>query len=210
MSHDPHLGAPAAPGDSTRDRLDRCEGELVRLRGHLEAAEAANRRASRAHAELDERYAVLTRLWVAASALHEAGDEATALRAIEEVMVNLAGTEEFGVFELEPGGDLVPLHSFGPVEGRFVRHPPQGRVAEVVASGESWREESPHPRGGTGGEPVACIALRRGERVAGVVVVWGFLPQKLAFDPFDRELFALLAHRAAPALDAARLLEAGA
>jgi hypothetical protein len=46
--------------------------------------------------------------------------------------------------------------------------------------------------------------------VAGVVVVWGFLPQKLAFEPFDLELFALLANRAAPALRASRLLGAAA
>jgi hypothetical protein len=211
MKRDPDpRPAAAEPQPSARDRLDRCQAELVRLRRRLDAAEAANDRAVRDHADLDERHSVLTRLWVAATALHEAADEPTALRALEEVMVNLAGTEEFGVFEAEAGGTLAPLHAFGPVAGRFRRHAPAGVVARAVETGESWHADSPHPRGGAAGEPVACIALRIGERVAGVVVVWGFLPQKLAFEPFDLELFALLANRAAPALRAARLLGAAA
>ncbi|HEU0076695.1 MAG TPA: hypothetical protein VFQ76_03540, partial [Longimicrobiaceae bacterium] len=99
MSHDPDARPPAAQtNESARDRLDRCQAELVRLRRRAEAAEAANRRLAAEHAEHAESLSVLTRLWVAASALHEAADEAAALRALEEVMINLAGTEEFGVF----------------------------------------------------------------------------------------------------------------
>ncbi|HEU4557991.1 MAG TPA: GAF domain-containing protein [Longimicrobium sp.] len=208
MMHESDPPHPAGePHASARDRLDRCQAELVRLRRRVEAAEGANRRMAAEHARLDESVSVLTRLWVAATALHEAANEAQALRALEEVMINLAGSEEFGVFEVE-GGALVPVHSFGVADGRCRRHAPAGVVARVLESGESWQAGSPHP--GLPGEPVACIPLRIGERVAAVVVVWGFLPQKLAFEPFDRELWALLANRAAQALRAARLLEAAA
>jgi len=208
MKRDPTPPSSAAePEPSARDRLDRCQAELVRLRRRLEAAETANRRLAAEHAEMDESLAVLTRLWVAATALHEAADEPSALRALEEVMINLAGTEEFCVFEVE-GATLVPVHAFGVADCRFRRHAPAGVVARVLESGDPWRAESPHP--GVPGEPAACIPLRMGRRVAGVVVVWGFLPQKLAFEPFDLELFALLANRAAPALRASRLLGAAA
>ena len=208
MKREPEPPSPAAePQPSARDRLDRCQAERVRVRRRLEAAESANRRMAAEHARMDERLAVLTRLWVAATALHEAADEASALRALEEVMINLAGTEEFGVFEVE-GGALVPVHAFGVVDGRFRRHAPAGVVAQVLESGDAWQAESPHPE--VPGEPAACIPLRIGRRVAGVVVVWGFLPQKLAFEPFDVELYALLSVRAAPALRAARLLGAAA
>ena len=190
---------------STAERLDRCQAELVTLRRRLESAETANQRLVRDHALLDERVSVLTRLWVAASALHEAENEACALRALEEVMINLAGTEEFGVYEVD-GSNLVPLHSFGLEGARTRRHAATGVVAEVIESGDTWR--APSPRGDDADEPAACIPLRLGKRVAAVVVAWGFLPQKLAFEPFDAELFALLASRAAPALRAARLLEA--
>lgn len=207
--------APPTPAaqinESARDRLDRCQAEVVRLRRRAEAAEAANRRTAAEHAELAEGLSVLTRLWVAASALHEAADENAALRALEEVMINLAGTEEFGVFEME-GGVLVPVHAFGVADARLRRHAPAGVVARVVESGDAWRADSPHPDTSdpSESEPVACIPLRMGGQVAGVVVVWGFLPQKMAFEPFDVELYALLANRAAPALRASRLLGAAA
>ncbi|HWK89516.1 MAG TPA: GAF domain-containing protein [Longimicrobium sp.] len=214
MKHDSAARPTAAQtNESARDRLDRCQAEVVRLRRRAEAAEAANHRMAAEHAELAEGLSVLTRLWVAASALHEAADENAALRALEEVMINLAGTEEFGVFEME-AGVLVPVHAFGVADGRLRPHAPAGVVARVVESGDAWRTDSPHPHPLDGPdqpcEPVACIPLRMGGRVAGVVVVWGFLPQKMAFEPFDLELYALLANRAAPALRASRLLGAAA
>jgi hypothetical protein len=214
MKHDAEARPPAAQtNESARDRLDRCQAEVVRLRRRAEAAEAANHRMAAEHAELAEGLSVLTRLWVAASALHEAADENAALRALEEVMINLAGTEEFGVFEME-GGLLVPVHAFGVADARLRPHAPAGVVARVVGSGDAWRADSPHPDSSDDPDapcaPVACIPLRMGERVAGVVVVWSFLPQKLAFEPFDVELYALLANRAAPALRASRLLGAAA
>ena len=187
------------------ERLDRCQAELVTLRRLLESAETANHGLAHDLALLDERLGVLTRLWVAASALYEAENEASALRALEEVMINLAGTEEFGLYEVE-GSTLVPVRTFGLAGARTRRHAAAGVVAATLLGGDTWRALS--PRGDTAGEPAACIPLRLGKRVAAVVVVWSFLPQKLAFEPFDGELFALLAARAAPALRAARLLEA--
>jgi hypothetical protein len=212
MSYDAEARPAAAQtNESARDRLDRCQAEVVRLRRRAEAAEAANHRMAAEHAELAEGLSVLTRLWVAASALHEAADENAALRALEEVMINLAGTEEFGLFEVE-GGLLVPVHAFGVADGRLRPHAPAGVVARAVESGDAWRADSPHPdpEDAPTFEPVACIPLRMGGRVAGVVVAWSFLPQKMAFEPFDVELYALLANRAALALRAARLLGAAA
>lgn len=214
MKHDAEARPTAAQtNEPARDRLDRCQAEVVRLRRRAEAAEAANHRMAAEHAELAEGLSVLTRLWVAASALHEAASEDAALRALEEVMINLAGTEEFGVFEVE-GGLLVPVHAFGVADDRLRPHAPAGVVARVVESGDAWRADAPHPdprdEPDPPCEPAACIPLRMGGRVAVVVVVWSFLPQKMAFEPFDVELYALLANRAAPALRASRLLGAAA
>ncbi|HEU0298054.1 MAG TPA: GAF domain-containing protein [Longimicrobium sp.] len=199
-------GASAAASGSLRDQLDRCHAELVRERRSLHAAEQANRALAEAHAELVERYAVLTRLYAAAGMLHDAADEAAALRALAQVMVNLAGTEDFGIYQAGPGGDLTLLHSFGPRAQRFSRLAPAGAVARALEHGTAWAADAPHATDPDGG-PVACIPLRLGDRAAGAVVVWSFLPQKHAFEPFDVELFALLTDRAAPAIRVARLLE---
>lgn len=192
---------------SSAERLDRCQAELITVRRRLESAETANQRLVRDHAVLDEHVSVLTRLWVAASALHEAQNETCALRAVEEVMINLAHTEAFGVYEVE-GHTLIPVHAYGVEGGRAHRHMAEGVVAEVIESGDTWRARSPYD--GAADEPAACIPLRLGNHVTAVLIVWSFLPQKLAFEPFDTELFALLANRVAPALRIARLLEAAA
>jgi GAF domain-containing protein len=198
----------AAPGadESSRDRLDRCHGELVQARRALETAEQATRRLSDAYAELDERHAGLTKLYVAMDALYDAADECAALRALSEVMVNLAGSEEFGVYAVDAGGGLPMLDSFGLEAGRMGALAPTPAVADAIRTGSAWHAAAPHPAH-PGGEPIACIPLRIGDRVAFAVVVWSYLPQKRAFDGFDVELYALLANRAAPAIRTARLLE---
>ncbi|HKP77347.1 MAG TPA: hypothetical protein VJT67_17590, partial [Longimicrobiaceae bacterium] len=81
MKHETPARTLAAAGRVAR------QAELATLRRRLESAETANHRLAREQALLDERVSVLTRLWVAASALHEAENEAMALRALEEVMI---------------------------------------------------------------------------------------------------------------------------
>jgi hypothetical protein len=211
-----HTGAAATPeapsgiaaDPSLRDQLDRCHAELVRVRRSLEAAEHANHSLSEAHAELDERFLALTRLHVAAGVMHEAESEAAALGAIAEVMVNLAGTEDFGIYETRTDGGLALLHWFGD-RAPFARLAPTGAIGRALEQGTAWAVDAPHDVDPEGG-PIACIPLRLGDGIAGVIVVWSFLPQKRAFGPFDVELFALLTQRAAPALRTARLLEGAA
>jgi hypothetical protein len=189
-----------------RDRLDLCHAELVAARRALAASEQAHRRLADAYGSLDERYGIITQLFVAMDALSDASDEAAALRAISEVMVNLAGTEEFAIYELDVSGEHPMIHSFGLEVERFAPLEPSGSVAEALTQGSLWLGDTPHPDG-MQGEPIACIPLRLRERVDFAVVVWSYLPQKRVFDGFDLELYALLANRAAPTIRAARLLE---
>jgi len=202
---------PAAPGaaDSCRDRLDRCHAELVQVRRALERAEQATRRLSDAYADLDERHGAVTKLYVAMDALYDAPDEAAALRALSEVMVNLAGSEEFGVYAVQPDGTLPLVDSFGLDAERAIPLLATPPVAAAIAAGTPWHGQAPHPAD-AGGAPIACIPLCAGGRAAFAVVVWSYLPQKRTFEGFDAELYALLGGRAAPAIRMARLLERAA
>ena len=56
--------------------------------------------------------------------------------------------------------------------------------------------------------PRACIPMRLGEKVMGVVVIYSYLEQKPEISPIDRELFNLLADHAGSVLEAARLFAA--
>jgi len=52
--------------------------------------------------------------------------------------------------------------------------------------------------------PRACVPLRVGEQVLGMMVLFGLLPHKQRLEPQDRELLALLATEGARALYCAR------
>jgi GAF domain-containing protein len=74
--------------------------------------------------------------------------------------------------------------------------------AHAVASGELWVSDA---AGNAPNAPLACVPLRLGDRVIGVICVFGLLVQKDDFEPVDYELFHLLATQAATALYASGL-----
>ena len=55
--------------------------------------------------------------------------------------------------------------------------------------------------------PIACIPLKIGTRVIGVVAIYRLLQQKEHFGPLDFELFTLLAGHAATALFSSKLYQ---
>lgn len=180
-----------------RDRLDRCEGELVRTRRGLDEAEIRALQLERDCAAAEAGRAELAKLLVAVTALHQTLRREPVLEALQEILINLIGTEDFAVFEVEPDGELSLAASFG--GDRDARLADAGPVRDVVASGEARLA----PAGAAG--PAACVPLAVDGRVTGALAVYTLLPQKPGFEAFDHELFGLLATHAATALYAARL-----
>jgi hypothetical protein len=76
-----------------------------------------------------------------------------------------------------------------------------GSIGQVVRSGETYVSEGgpSSTLRGVGGLS-ACFPLKAPGRVMGAVAIFGLLPQKLALEPFDREIFELLGTQAARAL----------
>lgn len=185
-----------------RDRLDRHQQELVRARRHLAEVEAENRALSGQYVSLAAQKADLARLHVASQLLHGSLDEGQVLAALGEIMINLVGTEEFAVLELDEAHTaLVPLFTFGMDAARAAALPlGLGPVGGVARTGLPYVRE-----GGDAGELAACIPLAVDGRVTGVVAVFSLLPQKPSFVPFDRELFELVTVQGGQALHAARL-----
>jgi hypothetical protein len=173
----------------------------ARLRARLAEIEAENRRLCEEFVVVEEHHAHLVALHVAVERLHEARGRAEARAAIQEVLVNLVGTEDFTLFEREGDGPLAPTHGMGrdwraqPVitvgEGPLGRAVAEERV--VVAEGAL---RAP-------GEPLACVPLRAVDGVAGAVAVHSLLGHKPALTSFDHELFSVLQRHAGLALRAA-------
>jgi hypothetical protein len=86
----------------------------------------------------------LTNLYVATSRLHESLDRGEVLRAIQEIIINLLGSEELAVFEVSQDGKALELvDSFGLEPGKFDRIPlGDGSIGKVAKEGQPMVEDA--------------------------------------------------------------------
>jgi hypothetical protein len=184
-----------------RERLDAHQAALVHERRALASAEAEARSLSERYVELQAQNGNLAKLVIAATLLHASLDGAAVVQAIQEVVINLIGSEEFAVVEVE-GGRLRVLATFGMDPDRARTLPLRGELAGALHTGEPVLHEdvtSDHEH------PIAVLPLRTGEHCGAAVVIFGLLTQKEGWVPFDHELFSLLRTHAGAALYTARL-----
>jgi GAF domain len=201
--------------EGLRRRLADTEGELDRFRHAQEQlhqqlgdVEQENHRFSEQFLEVERRNNDLAHLYVATYRLHATLDHREVLLAIEEIVINLIGSEVFAVFERAPGeSNLTMVGAFGLASERFPGGvvPGRGVLGRVVESGEILLVDL---AGGplenalaTEENLTAAIPLTVDGRVLGLVAIFDLLPQKGGqLAPLDRELIDILATQAAPAL----------
>jgi hypothetical protein len=213
------LPSPPAAGESPGDALRRVERELVAAQEELQASRTAegqlrtklaalqdeHRRTADEYVAAQEQGCRLASLFVALSRLHASLERREVLTAIQEVVVNVLGSEQLAVFELGPDGRFHPVHSMGVDASRLVAvergEGPLGRSAlgrSFVADRED-RSEDP--------ELSASIPLFAGDHVTAVLAVWQLLGHKPFLGEADLELMVLLSAHAGVALHAAALHE---
>lgn len=194
---DRHLSAEL---EDVREALGEARAERDRLKARLEVVQADHRRISDEYVAAQEQNTEMARLYVALDRLHRAPTREEAFAAIQEVVINLVGSEEFGVYERR--GDVLQLvHGFGLDRTRW-REVPVGRgaVGGAAARGDLYvagRAGVPAPEDR---DVSAAIPLRVGERVTGVIAVFRLLGHKSLLDEHDRAVFDLLAAHAGLAL----------
>lgn len=189
----------------------RLADENLQLAERLAAVEQERDALRRDFAELEQRHNDLASLYVAADQLHGTFDEKAVVTAIEEIVINLIGCEQFGVFDLDPAsGQMRLIRSFGlPRHIKETLDASQGILGRAVATGEviltspaNAASLLAHERGLT-----ACVPLMVSSRVSGAILLFELLPQKSGrLAPVDTELLALLAAQAGAAVHASRAL----
>jgi GAF domain-containing protein len=195
--------------------LEALSAELERLRQRqreLEvrlAEQEEQNRATLARVALAEQQATrLTRLYVASLHLHGAKEPAQVLEAIQEIITNIIGSEELAIFRMDEDGRALSLVSSLGVEPERLRTIPLGAgpIGHAALTRETFIAPTPLRAGEASEDAVsACVPLCLEERVYGAIAIFGLLPQKPALEDVDRELLALLADQAAPALHRAEL-----
>lgn len=193
-----------ARADELEADLDRQLGESTALIERFRETDERYRKLAADYAAIEEQNTSLSNLYVASYRLHDTMEQGDVVEVIQEVIINLVGSEELGIFELSPDGRSCKLlGSFGLDTKRYRTIPVHGGLIErVVSAGEivvvrarDLERALPHEQRMT-----ACIPLKLRGLVMGVVAIFGLLPHKRGLTRIDYELFELLSSHAATSL----------
>ena len=193
----------------TQNELKRSREETARLEQKLTQIEGEHRLSSGRYEEVEQQNANLANLYVASYRLHATLDRQEVLSVIQEIIINLVGSEELAIFEVDASGETLRLiASFGIDEEPYRSIPfEQGIIGKAAASGKPYLADHEPDEEARNAEPdlTACVPLRLGEATTGAIAVFHLLPQKPGLEPLDYELFDLLGTHAAAALYCTKL-----
>jgi hypothetical protein len=183
-----------------REAVAHAAEERERLRERLAATEAENQRLCDEYVGLQERSTELAQLFVVLERIHGARSREETLEAIQEIVINVVGSEELAVFERR-GEALALAQSFGidPEPLRTVRLG-EGVIGGAAASRRPWiagREGAASP---LEQDLSAAIPLVAHDETVGVLAVFRLLGHKPGFGESDRTVFDLLSGHAGLAL----------
>jgi len=191
--------------NDTRDYIFSVLEENERLRSRLAEVEEVSRDFAERYVEVEQQNTNLANLYVASYQLHGTLARARVLAAIKEVIINLIGSEELAIWEMDEGGHALALvDSFGIDEIRWAhvsldQH--AGIIGLSAATGQRFViGESVLAPSGAQEHLTACIPLKLDDTVIGLIGIFRLLPQKSGFESIDFELFDLLGSHGATAL----------
>jgi hypothetical protein len=195
---------------SLRDQIVRHREIHSGLMDQLAHMEASNRTFAQQFVEVEQANSNLANLYVASYRLHGSLERDQVLSTIQEIVINLVGSEQFAVFERKADSTQLTVVSwFGVAPATYAAVDlASGRIGACVARGETYTAAP-------GDEPLApcdegltaCVPLKVDERVIGAIAIFRLLAHKSQLEAHDHELFTLLATHAASALYCADLHE---
>lgn len=192
-----------------RDELGRHREQRADLEQQVAEVEADKERVAMQYLAHEQQVGNLMNLYVASYRLHGTLDRAELLNTIKEIVANLIGSEEMGVFRLDEDRTRLHLESFVGIDENHFRTVPLGFgiIGRVARTGEKYfamQDGNWQPSADEAGL-TACIPLKTRDTITGVVAIFRMLQQKPCLGSVDHELLNLLATHAATALYCADL-----
>ena len=128
---------------------ERFESEHARLSAQLDRTRAESQSYSSRYAEIETQNSNLANLYVASYRLHGTLDRKEVIDTLQEIIANLIGSEEAGLYELHEGKqqtlELVASFGLAPDAHRSVPLG-SGRVGQAARSGDIFVAEPGRPR----------------------------------------------------------------
>ena len=173
--------------------------ELERLRNRFEEVAGENQRFAEQYQHIEEQSSNLANLYVASYQLHTSIDRIAVLTAIQEIVINLIGSEQLAIYEANGDTDFRLAGSFGLDDEQLMMFVTGEYAVEKLGEGHIFTDPADR-------QPLtASIPLRIGERVIGAILIFRLLEHKLSLEVVDHELFELLSVHASTALYCATL-----
>jgi nitrate/nitrite-specific signal transduction histidine kinase len=173
------------------------------LNGKFQQVEAENKDFAQRYVEVEEQNESLANLYVASHRLHSTLDSVEVVECIKEILLNMIGSEDFGLFVVDDeSGELMRSGyegetASGPGKERITLG--EGSEGFVALTGQpSFSENAAEG-------PCACVPLMIKERVVGVIAIYSLLSHKKGLSLLDHKLLELLAGHAASALISSKL-----
>jgi hypothetical protein len=196
-------------GHLDRERKDREEVEQ-----RIRAVEAERRTYQERYHEVEEQNDNVSKLYAATLRIHRSISHEDVLAAIHEIIINLVGSEEFAVFEMNTDGTrLARASSFGMDVARLGPIAVgTGIIGHAARSGDTYVAGSGPAPGSADQVPLeanltACVPFLVEGVVTGAVAIFKLLGHKPRLEPVDLELFTLLGSHAANALYCTSVVE---
>ena len=156
----------------------------------------------------EEQMANMASLYIAVNSLHAALDRTSVLSSVQDVVTTLIGSEEMAIFETDLEHQRLKLLASQGIEpGQYQEvYLGEGLIGTAATNGEAVIR----PEGGSaerdGDDAItACIPMKIGQRVLGVIAIFRLLPHKGGLNSVDLDLLDLLSTHAAIALLFTRL-----
>ncbi len=185
--------------DAIEDLLEELGRRGEGLLHHLDDARQSQRMVADELKELGARFDLLANLYVQLQQLHASLHLPDVVRALNDVLMNLVGSEDFALLVRDAAtGRFEPLWAVGAGAriGAFALG--EGRLGAAAADGQIRYREVPD-------DPVAAVPLRSTLRdgCLGVLAVCGLLGHKKALSERDRRMLETFGAHAAVALEGA-------
>ncbi|MGB6386102.1 MAG: hypothetical protein WBD25_02810 [Terriglobales bacterium] len=142
------------------------------------------------------------RLGAARKRLAESRDREDAIEGLREIVANFLGSEEMGLFRVDRGTASLQVYwSFGIDPEKYDLLWTIGDAGlRRVMGGECHVEFAARESSGVKTTAQAFIPIRFANQTIAILAIFHLLPQKLAFDKSDMELFKIISDEAAQPL----------
>jgi hypothetical protein len=142
------------------------------------------------------------RLRAARKRLAESKDQDDAIEAVREIVANFLGSEEMGLFRVDRRtASFQVFWSFGiDLEEYDLLRALGNAGLQRVMRGECHVEFGDRERSGAPSKAQAFVPISVADQTIAILAILRLLPQKVAFDRSDMELFKLLSDEAAKPL----------